>query len=343
MTYVTLVAAILIIGAAYVFAPHWVRKDILFGVTVTPEFRDSAEGRRILRRYSLLVALFTLFWAALAAAGSFTGFRAGVLLVLLALEYGSCVAAYAFHNRAVRPYRVTQSEWRVADLKRPATTILDHPLAPLAGVLCLLIGFAFAFLRPGPDGAAPLLAGAAAIAARWNAIASGAYENPLSFGLGVWGGAFAASYFYRFASARRSAPRKDQRTLIMRFGVLVVCLAGLYVSGLMIAATLGYPPPSRSSAMLQIGLVVLLFIHLTLLSRWSSAADIAAGPDGLPLSDRTPDQCWKWGLFYRNAEDPALLVPSRSGPGYTLNYARPVAWVAMAVILAALAIVLFTH
>ena len=38
------------------------------------------------------------------------------------------------------------------------------------------------------------------------------------------------------------------------------------------------------------------------------------------------DDCWRWGLFYVGREDPALLVQSRCGAGYTLNYGRILAW-----------------
>jgi hypothetical protein len=56
----------------------------------------------------------------------------------------------------------------------------------------------------------------------------------------------------------------------------------------------------------------------------------------LPLLARTgrrpPDDGWK-GVFYSNPQDPALLVPKRSGLGYTLNFGNPWSWVVLAVIL----------
>ncbi|MGH9735113.1 MAG: DUF5808 domain-containing protein [Candidatus Acidiferrales bacterium] len=53
-----------------------------------------------------------------------------------------------------------------------------------------------------------------------------------------------------------------------------------------------------------------------------------------PVGDVTPDECWRAGMFYVNPDDPAVLVEKRFGIGYTLNFARPVAWVLMAFILA---------
>ena len=38
--------------------------------------------------------------------------------------------------------------------------------------------------------------------------------------------------------------------------------------------------------------------------------------------DTMPDDCWKWGSFYFNRNDPALVVPLRSGIGYSFNYAH---------------------
>ena len=42
--------------------------------------------------------------------------------------------------------------------------------------------------------------------------------------------------------------------------------------------------------------------------------------------DRNDVRCWKGGMLYYNRDDPALLVPKRTGKGRTLNFARPKAW-----------------
>jgi H+/Cl- antiporter ClcA len=45
-----------------------------------------------------------------------------------------------------------------------------------------------------------------------------------------------------------------------------------------------------------------------------------------PVGNRTPDKCWKWGLFYYNPADPALWVEKRFGIGWTFNFGHPRAW-----------------
>lgn len=37
-------------------------------------------------------------------------------------------------------------------------------------------------------------------------------------------------------------------------------------------------------------------------------------------------ECWRWGVFYFNPDDPDVMVPKRTGLGYTMNFARPASW-----------------
>lgn len=43
---------------------------------------------------------------------------------------------------------------------------------------------------------------------------------------------------------------------------------------------------------------------------------------------RDDDAFWLLGLFYCNADDPSVVVPKRFGVGWTINVARPAAWLA---------------
>ncbi|HET7570313.1 MAG TPA: DUF5808 domain-containing protein [Gammaproteobacteria bacterium] len=52
------------------------------------------------------------------------------------------------------------------------------------------------------------------------------------------------------------------------------------------------------------------------------------------FSDQTPDDCWKWMIFYVNRDDPRVVVPKRFGFGYTLNFARKSSYLIVAAILA---------
>lgn len=52
-------------------------------------------------------------------------------------------------------------------------------------------------------------------------------------------------------------------------------------------------------------------------------------------SDPMPDHCWKWGYFYYNPADPALIVPLRSGTACSFNHARRSVWFVGALLLSA--------
>jgi uncharacterized membrane protein len=56
---------------------------------------------------------------------------------------------------------------------------------------------------------------------------------------------------------------------------------------------------------------------------------IARAPRVAPTSE----EGWRGGLLYVNAADPRLLVPKRSGMGWTFNFARPAAWGVLALLL----------
>ncbi|TGB02785.1 DUF1648 domain-containing protein [Halobacillus salinus] len=49
--------------------------------------------------------------------------------------------------------------------------------------------------------------------------------------------------------------------------------------------------------------------------------------------DRDDDRYWKLGQFYFNKNDPAIFLEKRFGVGWTVNLARPLAWVIFALII----------
>lgn len=51
-----------------------------------------------------------------------------------------------------------------------------------------------------------------------------------------------------------------------------------------------------------------------------------ASTDGA-IMNRDDDAHWKLGIFYFNREDPSLFLEKRFGVGWTINLARPLAWI----------------
>ena len=79
-----------------------------------------------------------------------------------------------------------------------------------------------------------------------------------------------------------------------------------------------------------IGLAAVLLPYMVLLIRTLRSSAPAA-----PVGDRTPDACWKLGIFYINPRDPSLWVAKRFGIGYTLNFGNRWSWALLGVLLVA--------
>lgn len=47
---------------------------------------------------------------------------------------------------------------------------------------------------------------------------------------------------------------------------------------------------------------------------------------------RADDDNWKFGMFYYNPDDPSLWVEKRFGIGYSVNFARPGAWIVIGIL-----------
>ncbi|WP_077622557.1 DUF1648 domain-containing protein [Sediminibacillus massiliensis] len=71
-----------------------------------------------------------------------------------------------------------------------------------------------------------------------------------------------------------------------------------------------------------IGAIVLSFTT----GQGGSRVKTGTGKKG-EIIDRDDDKYWKLGQFYYNPNDPALFLEKRFGVGWTLNLARPLAWV----------------
>lgn len=54
---------------------------------------------------------------------------------------------------------------------------------------------------------------------------------------------------------------------------------------------------------------------------------------GRPMPRPFVPQHWRFGQLYKNADDPALFVPTRDGSRWTLNFGRPVAAALLGVVL----------
>jgi len=342
-----LVGGIFLTAVFLNFLPELTRRDIFFAVTVYPDYRRSVEARLSVRRFRYAVWIHTFVALSFVSAGVASKH---LLVPLIGIFWQVIGATIAFlrARRQVLPHATVQSPRREAALVRRSP------------------GAIYWLLQIGPF--AILTSSILYLRAHWQSIPA---RFPIHWGLngepngwsnrsfaGVYGPAligfsvclFIALFSYgvvhwtrqiRSTGADAAAETRFRRIQLAALVAVQYFMAWIF-SGLPFTA-LG-PHPQRAPNVTPFLLGTFAFVavlYAILIHTGQGGANLmAAGSDsdilgaGAAIGDRTPEECWKAGVFYVNANDPALMVEKRFGIGYTLNFGRPGAWFLAAAILA---------
>ena len=110
----------------------------------------------------------------------------------------------------------------------------------------------------------------------------------------------------------------------------------LLVSGSVLTAVLGIVMILMMTETLSMLVTMVLIIVATLVFVGATIAfSVVYGQSGSRLVKRLEengaiiadnDEHWKAGIFYWNKDDASLILPKRFGVGWTMNWARPAAW-----------------
>ncbi len=299
------------------FLPGLTRPDLYFAVTVPPGFRDDPRGRTILRRYRVELILLCALAVAALVGGVFwlgVGFVPGGYFLQLA---ASLLAFYRARQR-VLPHALAPTTVREADLHGPPR-IIPGGWVVACGPFILLVACAGYLWATRGHAVVFFLATVAILAA----------FSLMLYGLGHW-----------VRPVHAGGP-EGARELKFRRTVAAVALAVQYflaAQSSWIALVHGHEFKAGKPGALTLGLMplvpVLVLVVVVVLARLGQGG--AKGPStaaGVPVGDRTPDKYWKLGLFYFNPEDSAVFIEKRFGLGYTFNFARPVTWIIMGLLL----------
>jgi hypothetical protein len=317
------------------FLPGLTRRDVYFAVTVAPRFRDRPDGRAILHRYRIELAVFSALVFAAALAGVRQLGIAFLPLGLVLVRAGTFAGFYRARKRVMR-YAVAPTSIREADLSPDAgrrdravpggRLLATGPFLLVASCATLL------WMRgkgmPGKESAAGLyFASAAGILAALTI---------LRYGMGHWARNIHAD------GQERAREMRFRRTASLVLLALEYLIAAQFTR---IVLTPHRSPMQGAQAELVLtqlaGLLVLALAAVVALGRMGQGGSRLAGTgDGSgcgcaePVGDRTEDRHWKLGVLYFNRDDAAVVVESRFGLGYTVNFARLETW-AMVTLLAA--------
>jgi uncharacterized membrane protein len=317
-------------------APRLSRPDLFFAVTVDPSFRNCAEARGILRRYDggvVIISLLTLISAIAIQMGSprFAFGQVGPVFI----ELIGWLVVFNAARRRTRPYHVAATTLREAVAVRRKDSLPGGWQAQI--IPFLIIGAAAAVLWQRWDNIPPRIATHFNSAGNPDHWSSKGFASV--FGLLVIGslvcGLIASLNWMIFRSTRRIHSSGNASMNEARFfGAIAIILLGvecwiaLLFAGLSLLLLRRMPdapinflfPIMLGQTALIVAIVLLAFRGGQGGCRWAKSQPIAG--DVLPTGDRTPDDCWKWGVFYYNPNDPALWVEKRFGLGWTLNLAN---------------------
>ncbi len=322
---------------AHWFIPRLTRPDLYFAVTVAPEFRDSAEGRLILRRYRAgLIGVSALALVLLAALALTPALPSAPLALLLQL--GAYFGVFYRARRLVLPHSVAPTTIREAQVGKPnrrvpgGWVIAAGPfilLAASAGYLGthwqqiparLILHWD---IHGEPD--------------RWAARSLGSVFLPLViaavillamtlllYGIAHW---LRPIYPGGLQGEHESRFRRIASIMLLALEYWIALLCSWLAIRPLLPASLQRPP--AAIAMVPGLIAVAVTAVLMWLGQGGNRMPSPQRPDTdstQPVGDRTEDRFWKLGVFYFNPSDPSVLVEKRFGIGYTVNFAHPVAW-----------------
>ncbi|MGH9774728.1 MAG: DUF5808 domain-containing protein [Candidatus Acidiferrales bacterium] len=343
-------ADIVAMGGFFYCLPNLTRRDVFFAVTVPSGFRSTPEGRSALRIFRVWMFFHTLI--ALAILGS--GIWRGSLLITMAAIYWQIFGALLAFLRArkqVMPYAVAPSTAREASLGPRAPGLLSRRLLQIGPFVILAVAAVILALHwqqiparfPdhwGLDG-------------RPNGWATRTFMGV--FGILISGAAvcvgiallaYAVVHWSRHINASGGEAAHEDH---FRQVQLAIILTSEYFIALMFSwgallplRRLPESMPGGFGYILAGTLVYVIAILAVAVRTGQGGSNLGAGvmraeasaapasTGAAPIGDRTPDACWKLGVFYINRDDPAVLVEKCFGFGYTLNFGNPRSWALLA-------------
>ncbi len=329
--------------------PSLTRRDLLFGVTVSPGARRTAEGRRILRGYRAGVLLLCLAvlgaWGAAYALAPDSWLRSPWLSIsVVALELLLAVP-YLIAHTAVRSLAAPTPAAPVIPAPGPSAELRPRYYSDYIGWIWEVLPIAIivataAYLAPHYADAPAIIPTHFDLAGKPNQYAP---KSVGSYFIMVWVQIFieiiltGATALIVGAKAIPGAADERFRKIWIRglYALKVLILTLLAVIGLIVAnAAAGARTPAT-------GLIALIFSFLAVVLFGTMALALRTGPGGARLgapnetaTDRTSDRHWTLGVIYINRDDPAVLVEQRFGVGWTLNLGNPRALLALGGLLA---------
>jgi uncharacterized membrane protein len=349
---------LVVIAAVLLLMPSLTRRDLLFGVTVSPHARETPEGRAIIRRYRFGVLLIVIAQATglaflWALAPALFWASAWITVIPLALVLMPNIP----YLLAWRSARALATALPPVSTPAPSAELRPRHYADYVPLLWEALPLALIALTASYL-AITYAAAPAIIPTHFDAAGNPndyATKSIGSYFLLVWTQLFLfvlITYLSLLTVRAKAQPTAHdetfrRRTLRYLFGVktMMIALMGALAYAVTQSALSGHADINWALWVVLGGVVVVLAgaIWLGVTTGQGGSRLGGKSQNSESATDRIDDRYWKLGAIYANPDDPAIFVEKRYGLGWTINVGNPRALLVMLVILALpLAFVVFT-
>lgn len=339
---------LLFTGVFSLLLPSLTRRDLLFGVTVAPDARASAAGRRIIGGYRTAIALLTLTLLAVLVAVVVAVPDAWIASPWLAI---SLIAAIFIHGI---PYLFAYHA--STRLRAPAGSLAPEASAPAAELRprrysdyvplfwellpVAIIAGTVAYLASQYASAPAIIPTHFDVAGNPNRYAAksiGTYFALVWTQLGIEVLFTGLSVLVVGSKAVPGRAEMRFRVAWLRtiFGIKTLIIAMLgFIAGMTAHAAISGKRPATLFIVVPLAVVGIIIVGVAVLALRTGQGGARLGPAAETATDRTDDRHWFLGAVYHNRSDPAIFVERRFGVGWTLNVANPWAIITLIILIA---------
>jgi len=334
--FIGLGVTVLLIALLLHWLPLWRRSELWFGVTVSPEFRNTPEGRGVLRQYRREVWAVSLVVLAALVAGA-RGRLNWMLAAGPMLQVLGAIIAFARGRNRTRPY-ARHRETSVA----PLDAASEHLPGGAVGIVVpyAMLAAAALFLHANWNRIPtrfPVHWGIDGTPDAWGARTWLNVDRPLLAGVLIVTLMQALGYLIATRSPRaRMAGTADWTARFRRANLRLIVAMSWTIAALFGVLALN-PYLARGNALVTpFWLILAVVLGVAVAFIWPI---IRLSQEPGSGSDGTPDECWKLGQIYYNPNDPAMMVEKRFGVGYTLNFGNRATWLLIGLLIGLLLLI----
>lgn len=342
-------AAWIFICVLLIIEPWFARRNVLFGVVFgNDDIWKSEWAKKIRTRYLLVMVIGTViitlillaycFYEKISVASDTAPFLIGIFALLL---YSAAVFAIYHAKTLSMKNELGADEGLVSDRVSVDTSIPERKTVISASWLLLMLPVLLASYGVAYFGYASM---PSELPTHYSFTAVDAWAPkswqtvlmPLIIGTALTAIMFVCCIFTRRApaSVRGNPEAAPEAYRFRKYMIILIIILSILMETSFLMVEIGFITPLspllfRLQTVLDLVVTAAIFVIYLRFVR-------AKKPKGQILDD---DARWILGMFYYNPSDSSVFIEKRSGIGYTLNFARPLAWLLMVGILG---IIIFT-